>query len=583
MYISPLKALNNDIQRNLRVPLAGIRRQAQEMGVDFPEISVLVRSGDTPQRERQAMLKRPPHILITTPKSLYLMLTSERARQLFHTVRTVIVDEIHTLAGKKRGVHLALSLERLQHLASSPCSASACRPPSGRWTRWPVSSAATNGLPGRAASARLQPRPVTIVDAGYKKPLDLQVETVVDDFRTLPGGSVWPAIIPRVLELIRQHRTTLIFANNRRQAERTADRLNEQIAAEAAGQASGLIRDGVAVGSGMMAVGAGTSANAIRAHHGSMSREARLEMEQQLKAGELPALVGTSSLELGIDIGAVDLVVQLQSPKSVAQGLQRVGRSGHLVGQTSKGRIFPTHREDVMEAAAIAGGMLRGEVEPIATPRNPLDVLAQQIVAMVAVETWDVDALFDLVRCAYAYQEPDPARLPGCAGDAVRPLSQPGASGAAAAAVMGPGQQPAGRAARLAADRHHQRRHHRRPRRVRRLSGRRQDQAGRAGRGVRLRNARRRHLHARLAGLAGDRDHRRQGAGRRGAGRVPRMPFWRGDFPWRPYELGKRVGEFRRAVAERLVAAQESWGGTRTQSEPVRTGGNLSEEPTCLA
>ena len=241
VYISPLKALNNDIERNLRVPLAGIRKQAQEMGVDLPEISVAVRSGDTPQRERQAMLKRPPHILITTPESLYMMLTSQRARQLFQSVRTVIVDEIHTLAGDKRGVHLALSLERLQHLAEQPIQRiglSATIRPLDEVARY----LGGNAWDGEANGERiLQPRPVTIVDAGYKKPLDLLVETVVDDFRNLPGGSVWPAIIPRVLDLIRQHRTTLIFVNNRRLAERTADWLNEQIAAEAAGQASGLI------------------------------------------------------------------------------------------------------------------------------------------------------------------------------------------------------------------------------------------------------------------------------------------------------------------------------------------------------
>ena len=265
----------------------------------------------------------------------------------------------------------------------------------------------------------LQPRPVTIVNAVYKKALDLRVVTAVassvpdasvgdgtggDDERPdVSSGSIWPAIIPRVLQLIRQHHTTLIFVNNRLLAERTADRLNQQIAAEAAGQASGLIEGGVVKGIGMMAAGSGLHGSPIRVHHGSVSKEARLELERQLKAGELPALVGTSSLELGIDIGSVDLIVQLQSCKSVAQGLQRVGRSGHLVGQTSKGRIFPTHHEDVIEAAAIAGGMLRGEVEPTYTPDQPLDVLAQQIVAMISVETWETEALFDLVRCASAY------------------------------------------------------------------------------------------------------------------------------------------------------------------------------------
>ena len=542
--------------------------------MDFPEISVLVRSGDTPQRERQAMLKRPPHILITTPESLYLMLTSERARQLFQTVRTVIVDEIHTLAGEKRGVHLALSLERLQHLATQPVQRiglSATIRPLDEVARF---LGGNEWVAGPNGERTLQPRPVTIVDAGYKKPLDLQVETVVDDFRTLPGGSVWPAIIPRVLELIRQHRTTLIFANNRRQAERTADRLNEQIAAEAAGQASGLIRDGVAVGSGLMAVGAGTSGNAIRAHHGSMSREARLEMEQQLKAGELPALVGTSSLELGIDIGAVDLVVQLQSPKSVAQGLQRVGRSGHLVGQTSKGRIFPTHREDIMEAAAIAGGMLRGEVEPIATPRNPLDVLAQQIVAMVAVETWEVDALFDLLRCAYAYESLTPrvyqavlemlaGRFPSQAHQELRPRLSWDRVNNRLAALPG---------SRLTAI----------------TNG--GTIADRGAFGAYLGNGKTKlgeldeefvyetrvgdafMLGSQVWRVIEITDDKVQVVEAPGA--TPRMPFWRGDFPWRPYELGKRVGEFRRAVAERLVAAAGDWEELRhsqNQSGQVRS------------
>ena len=398
VYISPLKALNNDIHRNLRVPLAGIRAKADAMGLDLPHIRVAVRSGDTPQRDRQAMLREPPHILITTPESLYLLLTSPKAREMFRTVHTVIVDEIHTLAGNKRGVHLSISLERLQHLAEQPIQRiglSATIEPldeaarflggyeweiaNGEWQMANGESAAPTTHNPQPSTLILQPRPVTIINAAYKKALDLKVVTVVDDFRNLPGESVWPSIIPRVLDLIRAHKTTLIFTNNRRLAERAGDYLNEQWAAEADGKATGLIKDGTATGIGLMATGDGTRAGPVRVHHGSVSKETRLEIERQLKAGELPALVGTSSLELGIDIGAVDLVVQLQSPKSVAQGLQRVGRSGHLVGQTSVGRIFPTHREDVVEAAAIAGGMLYGAVEPTRTPRHPLDVLASRM------------------------------------------------------------------------------------------------------------------------------------------------------------------------------------------------------------
>ncbi|MBP8292887.1 MAG: DEAD/DEAH box helicase, partial [Caldilineaceae bacterium] len=434
IYISPLKALNNDIERNLRVPLAGMRKLAREMGEELPDISVAVRSGDTPSRDRQAMLRKPPHILITTPESLYILLTSPAAREMFRTVQTVIVDEIHTLTGSKRGVHLALSLERLQQLASQPIQRiglSATIRPLDEVARY-LGGAAWQG---EGEQRTLVPRPVTIVDAGYRKPLDLQVETVVDDFRALSGDSIWPLIVPRVVDLIGQHRTTLIFVNNRRLAERAADWINEERGARNQGEigrlgdlaigqgehdvlatgndasritpdalrGASLYAGGVPKGIGMFGAGRGTHIDPIRAHHGSIAKETRLELEQALKAGTLPALVGTSSLELGIDIGTVDLVVQLQSPKSVAQGLQRVGRAGHLVGQTSRGRIFPTHREDIMEAAAVAGGMLRGDVEPIHTPRNSLDILAQQIVAMVSVEPWDVDELYDLIRGAYPY------------------------------------------------------------------------------------------------------------------------------------------------------------------------------------
>ncbi|MCB0063837.1 MAG: DEAD/DEAH box helicase, partial [Caldilineaceae bacterium] len=302
LYISPLKALNNDIERNLRVPLAGIRKTAQESGRELPELSVGVRSGDTPSRERQAMVRKPPHILITTPESLYLMLTSPKGRDLFRTVRTVIIDEIHTLAGSKRGVHLALSLERLQHLADQPVQRiglSATIRPLDEVARYLGGA----DWQGTGEQRQLVPRPVTIVDGGYRKPLDLRVETVVEDFRNLPGDSIWPSLIPAVTQLMAEHGTTLIFTNNRRQAERTADRINEQLAAEALGQGQGLLVDGTAKGIGMFAAGTGTAPNPIRAHHGSISKETRLALETDLKAGKLPALVGTSSLELGIDIG----------------------------------------------------------------------------------------------------------------------------------------------------------------------------------------------------------------------------------------------------------------------------------------
>lgn len=551
LYISPLKALNNDIERNLRVPLAGIRKTARELGMELPEISVAVRSGDTPSRERQAMLRKPPQILITTPESLYILLTSPKARELFRTVRTVIVDEIHTLTGSKRGVHLALSLERLQHLAAAPIQriglSATIRPLEevacylGGYT-WQ----------GAGEARSLLPRPVTIVDAGYRKTLDLLVETVVEDFRNLPGDSVWPSIVSRVLAAIRQHQTTLIFVNNRRLAERSADWLNEQMASEE-GTGAGLIEGGVAKGLGLFGASRGQAANPIRAHHGSMAKEVRLALETDLKAGRLPALIGTSSLELGIDIGAVDLVVQLQSPKAVAQGLQRVGRAGHLVGQTSKGRIYPTHREDVMEAAAVAGGMLRGEVEPLHTPRNALDILAQQIVAIVSVETWSVTELYDLVRCAYPYSdltwraftavvEMLAGRFPSVAHRELRArlvwdrvndqvAALPGArllaltnggtitDRGAFGAYLGDGKTKLGELD--------------------------EEFVYETRVGDTL------ILGSQVWRVIEVTDNKVLVADAPGA--TPRMPFWRGDFPWRPYELGQRVGEFRRAVAEQLT------------------------------
>ncbi len=586
VYISPLKALNNDIHRNLRAPLEGIRAQADALGFDLPELRVAVRSGDTPQRERQAMLHEPPHILITTPESLYLLLTSPKAREMFRTVRTVIVDEIHTLVGNKRGVHLALSLERLQHLADQriqriglsatiePLDEAArflggyeWRETKDEWRMANGESADSPHLPISAApqplgdsALLLAPRPVTIVNAAYQKALDLRVVTTLDDFRNLPGGSVWPSIIPQVLELIRAHRTTLVFTNNRRLAERAGDYLNEQWAAEEVGKTTGLIRGGVVTGVGMMATGDGTRAGPVRVHHGSVAKEARLELERQLKAGDLPALVGTSSLELGIDIGAVELVVQLQSPKSVAQGLQRVGRSGHIVGQTSVGRIFPTHREDVIEAAAIAGGMLRGEVEPTRAPRHPLDVLAQQIVAMVSVESWSVDALFALVRCAYPYTDLSArafqttlemlaGRYPSQAYRELRPrLSWDRVNNRLAAlpgsrllALTNGGTIPnTGAFGAYLAD-------------------------GKTKLGeldeefvFETRIGDTLMLGSQVWRVIDVTDDRVVVAEAPGA--IPRMPFWRGDFPWRPFELGQRVGAFRRAVVEKLAQARQDLG-----------------------
>ncbi|MDE3111642.1 MAG: DEAD/DEAH box helicase [Chloroflexota bacterium] len=380
LYVSPLKALNNDIQRNLDEPLAGIARMAEELGIAVPEIHAAVRTGDTVANERHRMTRKPPDILITTPESLYLLLTSPRARDMLRTVEHVIVDEIHAVAGTKRGSHLAVSLERLGALtAAEPqrIGLSATMRPLDEVGRFLVGCAPAGDL--------MRARSCEVVDAGVRKPMEIIVESPVEDFEAL-GGEVdaWTAIEPRLLELVQAHRTTLLFVNNRRSAERLTRVLNDLAETDVA-----------------------------RAHHGSMSREERVGVEAALKAGELRCVVATGSLELGIDIGSVDLVVCVESPRSVARGLQRVGRSGHLVGQTSQGRIIPKFRGDLVESAAIAKGMIEGDVEPVRIPHDPLDVLAQQVVAMAAVDEWRADDLFALVRRAYPFRSLSRAHFDG--------------------------------------------------------------------------------------------------------------------------------------------------------------------------
>ena len=361
IYVSPLKALNYDIERNLRGPLAGLQS----------ELRIGVRTGDTPQKERAAMLRNPPDILITTPESLYLLLTS-RARENLKGVRTLILDEVHAVAGTKRGAHLALSVERLRRLTDEPFQRIGLSA-----TQRPMEEI------GRFVSGA---RDIQLVDAGVAKELDLKVVVPVEDMRE-PGASqgtgsegsqssIWPSIYPEILKLVEEHRSTIVFVNNRRLAERLALRLNELAEKEVA-----------------------------RAHHGSLAREQRVEIEELLKAGEIPCLVATSSLELGIDMGAVDLVIQVESPKSVARGLQRVGRAGHELGAVSKGRIFPKFRADLLESAVVVKRMLEGAIEETVIPRNPLDVLAQQIVAITADEEISVDDLHELVRGAYPFAD----------------------------------------------------------------------------------------------------------------------------------------------------------------------------------
>jgi ATP-dependent Lhr-like helicase len=384
LYVSPLKALTYDVERNLRAPLHGIALAAQRLGVPEPRISIAGRTGDTPQEQRRELARRPPDILVTTPESLYLLLTSA-ARETLRGVETVIVDEVHAIAGTKRGAHLALSLERLERLR--PDGAPALQRIGLSATQRPLETIARflGGIgPGRE---------VEIVDAGSRKALELEVVVSVEDMARLgevippderPGGpvpfgdmrtSIWPSIHPRLLELIRAHRSTIVFTNSRRLAERLAQRLNE-LAGE----------------------------DLVRAHHGSIAREQRLQIEEDLKAGRVPALVATSSLELGIDMGAVDLVVLVESPTSVASGLQRVGRAGHQVGEPSKGVLFPKFRGDLLEAAVVVKRMHDGAIETTVMPRNPLDVLAQQVVAMAVMDRWSVADLLDLVTHAAPFE-----------------------------------------------------------------------------------------------------------------------------------------------------------------------------------
>jgi ATP-dependent Lhr-like helicase len=406
LYVSPLKALNNDIHRNLEEPLRGIRAEAEAMGTPFPPITSAVRTGDTSATARTQMLRRPPDILITTPESLYLMLTSPRARGILRTVQFVIVDEIHAVCGNKRGVHLSISLERLAAL----CDAEFVRIGLSA-TQRPLDRVAAF-LGGYDLSGPVPlPRPVQVVDAGGRRAMDLTVECVAPDFALLPPDGIWSMLHERLSEEISRHRTTLVFVNNRRTAEKVAARMNLALAAGEGNAGTGstapepLPATAAGMGAHHVPEEAPPAAAPIQAYHGSMSREAREKMETDLKAGRTSALVATSALELGIDIGSVDLVVQIQSPKGVARGLQRVGRSGHVVSARSKGRILPTHREDLVESAVVARGMAEHDVEEVMIPANCLDVLAQQIVAAVGVEEWDVEELFLLVRGSACYRD----------------------------------------------------------------------------------------------------------------------------------------------------------------------------------
>ena len=435
LYVSPLKALAVDVQRNLRAPLAGISQASRRLGLPVPEIEVGMRTGDTTAAERRSFGKTPPDVLVTTPESLFLILTSS-ARESLRGVETVIVDEVHAVAGGKRGAHLALSLERLDSLLPKPAQR--------------IGLSATVRPVDEVSAFLAGGRPVRVVQPKLAKTIDVRVEVPVEDMSNLdaprggpapspldeleslteafppggiaPGGlgtleeiagnpvqrpSIWPAVEERVLSLIRDHRSTIVFANSRRLTERMTARLNE-LAAEQTELTPEDTFPAEAVG--QSGVSTGAPPVIARAHHGSMSREQRTHVEEDLKSGRLPCVVATSSLELGIDMGAVDLVVQIEAPPTVASGLQRVGRAGHQVGAVSSGVMFPKFRGDLVSCAVVAERMASGAIEAVRYPRNPLDVLAQHVVAMVALETWTVPDLAALVRRAAPFASlPDDA------------------------------------------------------------------------------------------------------------------------------------------------------------------------------
>ncbi len=368
LYVSPLKALGNDIQKNLEVPLGEILAMAGERGLLMPEIRTAVRTGDTLMPERRAMLKRPPHILVTTPESLYILLTADKSRAILRDVETVIVDEIHAVADDKRGAHLTLSLERLEALTYKPpvrIGLSA--------TQRPIEEVA-HFLTGCSESGKARPDPV-IVNIGHKRTLDLAVEVPTMPLGPVASNEMWDEVYNRLVALVEQHRSTLVFVNTRRMAERVAHQLGERIGEEN-----------------------------VAAHHGSLSRKLRLAAEKKLKEGQVRVLVATASLELGIDVGTVDLVVQINSCRAIAVALQRVGRSGHWRGALPKGRLFATTRDDLLECAALVRAIRQGDLDRLMIPESPLDVLAQQIVAACAAEEWDEDEMFALARRAYPYR-----------------------------------------------------------------------------------------------------------------------------------------------------------------------------------
>ncbi|MEE2776546.1 MAG: DEAD/DEAH box helicase, partial [Acidobacteriota bacterium] len=364
VYVSPLKALSNDIEINLHQPLLGIQERLEAAGHAGVEIRSWVRTGDTPSSERTRMLKHPPHILVTTPESLYILLTSDGGRGMLQTTETVIVDEIHAMVGDKRGSHLAVTLERLERLVD------------GDLLR--IGLSATQNPIEKVAEFLFGQEECNLVDLGHRRQLDLALELPQSPLEAVMSNEVWEEIYDRLAELILAHQTTLVFVNTRRLAERAAKHLSDRL------------------GKG-----------ALTSHHGSLSRDQRLDAEKRLKAGDLRALVATASLELGIDIGGVDLVCQLGTTRTISTLLQRVGRSGHAVGGVSKGRLFPLSRDELVEAVALCAAIKAGHLDRLEIPERPLDILAQQIVACVACEDWDESELYETLTRAYPFRRLD--------------------------------------------------------------------------------------------------------------------------------------------------------------------------------
>src|SRR5262245_9605004 len=526
VYVSPLRALNNDIEKNLRDPLAGLQAAARADGHEPPEIRVAVRTGDTLAAQRQAMTRRPPHILITTPESLYILLTAERFRPALAEARFVIVGEVHALLGSKRGAHLALSLERLQALVEA-------REPGARPQRIGCSATVRPIEEARTFLTGATGDEARVVDAGFSRELDVQVVAPVDDFLTAQSDTIWDAALQQLAELVQAHRTTLVFAQSRRAAERLARDLNDRI------------------GDGRVA-----------AHHGSLSRRARPAAEHRLKNGELRALVATSSLELGIDVGAIDLVVQVQSPRNVAAGLQRVGRAGHQLGRVSKGRILVTKGEELMEAAAVVRSIRERTLDRMAMPDAPLDVLAQQIVAAVAAESSTIDALYARFRRAAPY----------------RAISREDFISVVHAVSVPLPAEVKGVTPRVLWDRVNDRLHPRRGSRfVALTSGGTIPDAGLydvyvADTDLKVGTLDEEFVTESLPGdvfLLGSNAWRivKVRSSRvlveDARGMSPTIPFWKGEHPSRSYELGQAVGRLRRDAAERLDTADfVQWAGS---------------------